>query len=221
VANAREGACRLTAQPGAVGSCARLGGGRYKVRFEGVTKLGGTVLLTADSSYPNYCNVQSWYPINGGTDVYVNCFGPHGEPEETSFYIQYRLRAQENQGGFVWAHSPTNESYIPTATYNDRKPACLQTPDHDIAVRRPEPTNGGQYMVTYPEFGELVGPKLVHTTAYGNTSNFCRISKPPFRPIDDTEAVRLLVNCYNTAGGRSETKFTQLLDMNANPLCVL
>jgi hypothetical protein len=222
VRNAREGVCKMTLQPGATGQCTRLGDGRYKVHFDGPTKLGGTVQLTADNYKPRYCNVQNWFPSGGGTDIYVNCFGPDGEPLESNFYIQYRLRAQENQGGFVWAHSPTNEdSYIPSATYNDRKPACFNTPEHDIAVRTAEQSNVDRYLVTYPEFGELVGPKLVHTTAYGSTSDFCRIAGPAFKPGDDPKSIRTTVHCYNDAGGRSKTKFTQLLDMNATPLCVL
>jgi len=219
--NLHDGTCRLgVMQPGTTGTCSKLGGGRYKLYFAGPTKIGGTVQLTADSSSPNYCNVQNWFPEAAGTSIYVNCFGPNGQPEESNFYIRYQLRTHENQGGFVWAHSPTSSSYVPLAAYNDRKAPCFSTPEHDIAVRRSTPSNGGEYLVTYPWLADVPGPRLVHTTAYGNTSNFCRIGSPPFEPGDAPEALRVKVNCYNTSGGFSETKFTQLLEINDEPVCV-
>lgn len=193
-------------------TCTRLAKGYYKVNLPGQSSIGGTVLLTVNQSpTAGYCNAEKWTSLTGGTDVYIRCFAAGGAPLDTNLFMQYRTKVVENQGGFVWASSPSNPRYVPSATYNARVD-CSATPQHDIYVEDMQPSLG-QYLVGYPSLGEVEGPKAVHTTPYGSAATYCRLGGEAFR-LGTDPALRTQVNCYDTSGQRVDSMFTQLVQAN-------
>jgi hypothetical protein len=123
----------------------------------------------------------------------------------------------ENLGGFVLADHPELSEYIPSSI-NDRGGVCSSTLRHDNYIQAVEPSVG-QYFVGYPNLGDVTAPKAVHTTAYGSSAaNFCRLGSEAFR-LGADPALRTQVNCYDSSGNRTDSKFAQLALVNATASC--
>jgi hypothetical protein len=165
--------------------------------------------------------VVNWYPDGTGTNVWVNCFALDGAAADAGFHLRYVLRPRPVLGGYVWANqAAATRRYTPSTFYNTHSVVCDDSVAHDTYAEPPHPTNGGEYLVTFPQFGWPDGERLLLLTPYGDTSNHCKImSWFPFgeHGLD----LRVKVDCYTSGGGHANSRFMLSYEQNADPLCLL
>lgn len=98
---------------------------------------------------------------------------------------------------YVWADQPTASSYTPNLHYQWNSTGAANT------ISR---VSTGRYTVYLPNLGGLNGTVLV--SAYGGTSNYCKVAGwgPPIMGVATTQAVD--VRCFTFSGAPADTQYT-------------
>jgi hypothetical protein len=176
--------------------------GRYRVRMPGQAPQprGGTVQVTAFGDSSDYCKVGSWEVDGSAVEAGVRCFNTSGAPSDSLFSLFYSpTRAAGGlSGGHVWANNATSSEYNPMDNYEyTHKGGFGEITTQTTAYR-----NGtGLYQIRYPGLSVTGSPALV--TAYGTTSEYCKISNWLPSGADTLVTIR----CFTAAGSAVNTRF--------------
>lgn len=106
--------------------------------------------------------------------------GPYDEPARTGAH------------GWVWAHSPTSNSYTPSTWYQYNSAGGNNT------IYR---SGTGVYLVTFPGLGGAGGN--IQVTSYGWDANHCGVGYWYTTGAD----LRTQVRCYTAAGATADSRF--------------
>jgi hypothetical protein len=106
---------------------------------------------------------------------------------------QYLIGGGQSRWGYVWANQPTTSSYTPSTAYQTNSSGALNT------ISR---TSTGVYTVKFPNLAASAG--MAHATAYGSSSQSCKVSS--WGPSGADQLV--FVRCFNSAGTPVDTTFT-------------
>jgi hypothetical protein len=172
--------------------------GHYAVHLPGVNggANGGTVKVTPEQG--KLCNVSSWGSNDVEVVVFVRCFNLDGTPRNARFTMTFanKINLLGNGKGYAyaWANKSSSPSYTPDPHFSASKPGG------DITIARHSP---GIYTVSFAGAGTAIRSH-VQLTAYGNTSNQCRVQG--WGPNGAGQAVG--VECYDIDGNAADTRFT-------------
>jgi hypothetical protein len=101
--------------------------------------------------------------------------------------------------GFAWAHDPTAASYTPSATY------AFNSAGGPITATR---SGMGQYAITFAGLGGAgTAGGNVQVTAYGSTSDFCKVASWGSGGADFTANVL----CFKVTGAPVDMRYTILI----------
>jgi hypothetical protein len=146
----------------------------------------------------NLCNVSSWGSNDVEVTVFVRCFDLDGSPTNSHFTMTYANKVNLLGNGkgyaYAWANKSSSPSYTPDTRYSASKPAG------DITITR---SGTGIYTVHLAGAGTAIRSH-VQLTAYGNTSNQCRVQG--WEPSGTGQAIG--VECYEVDGDPADTRFT-------------
>lgn len=176
---------------GGVNTITRSGVGSYTVFMPGLGQPNGNVQVTAYGDTANRCKVTSWVPLFATQRIYIQCLTPGGALADSMFVAQYfRTGAgATQQQAYLWADSPFAASYTPSRFYSWNSRGGTNT------VTR---TGVGSYTANLPGF-TLVGGNVA-VTAYGNTSNSCKVLNWGVSTVN--------VRCFTTGGAPVDTMWT-------------
>lgn len=189
----------------------RAAAGTYAVRFPGLATGAGqrqVVQVSAYGGVPRRCRVLSW--ANDGADlvVQVRCHDLAGTLSDSWFDILVvPAGSVQGRNGFVVTPSAEGTGAIAAATAHNSSGG-------GIGVSR---TGTGLYTVTFNGLarGDFTTPEreTFHITAYGDGTNWCKISS--WGPTEGNE--RIGVNCYNNAGALADARFSVLMLEHGRP----
>jgi hypothetical protein len=156
---------------GATNTVTRSGVGDYLVRMPGLGNLpAGHVKVTSyGTSDASTCKVGYWGESGSDRLVNVLCHDSWGFPVDTYYTVTYAnavsiLGVTGAAAGYVWAHSPTSDSYEPTGTYSFNSTGGTNSITRNWT---------GNYTVRLPGLGRDDGH--VQVTAYGGGSDRCKV----------------------------------------------
>jgi len=188
---------------GGTNTIQRLDVGQYQITMPKLNTIGGTVLVTAFGWGSERCKVVNWAPRTQGTVIRANCFAANGSAVDTRFTISYMSDVIMGEysvlgyfkGAYVWANSPTNLFYTPSATYQHNN----ATIDLTKIIRY----NTGAYEVG---FRSLPGSDSTSSqvTAYGRGNEYCNIDKW----YESRGRTLAYYQCYSNSGLPVDSKFT-------------
>jgi hypothetical protein len=179
----------------------RSGAGTYTANLPGLTRIGGTVIVTAYGGAPAHCQVTNWTGGSSGTDVNVNCTDATGVAADEYFTLVYSIFETAGyspgsaNGGAIWASKDKDG-----------------TP-YDVSTRYSIPIDGEEMLAQRIGRGRYVwsmnvedtwASSTVIVTAYGAPGNYCSTNYWTSTSIETT----VYVNCFNAAGVSADTRFT-------------
>lgn len=175
----------------------RSGVGSYTVNFPNLGVTGGTVHVTAYGTSSHRCKVRSWGPGDTTTQrVNVRCATISGTPVDTMFTASYTNIKSVEAGrklGYVLANNPTASSYTPITTHQSNSTGALNTITRSAI---------GTYTVRMPGLGIAAGH--VQVTAFGDTTDFCKVTG--WGPSGSTQTIG--VKCFTATGSPRDSLFT-------------
>lgn len=163
---------------------------------------GGRDTCQGDSGGPLFTRALGGHRLIGATSWGIGCARPT-KPGVYSELWQAPIRNWLEQQlprpvfGYVWANQPATASYIPHASYKRNS-----TGGQNFVTR----TGVGAYSVWFQNLGNGIVGGTVDVTAYGTTSNACRVLN--WGPNGVWQQVN--VRCTNTAGVPVDWYFTAL-----------
>jgi hypothetical protein len=186
---------------GGVNAVVRNSTGNYTTNLPGLTKRGGSVLVTAVGGRGNYdnplrCKTSGWSANASGTQVNVLCFGPTGAATDAQFSLAYALFdpfaveiPATAQGAYARADQPTQTNpYTPSPAFQFNSFSTGR-----LAARS---TGTGQYSASIP--GNLsYSSSIALATAVGSDSSYCNVTT--WLPIG--------VACYGQGGNPIDSQF--------------
>jgi hypothetical protein len=171
----------------------RVGTGLYRVAMPqlGTDQPSGNVQVTAYGTTANRCKVQSWIPSGTTLYVTVRCHTPAGALANTQFVAQYFRAGAGNpqQQAYLWAHSPTSASYLPSRFYSSNSLG---------GTNRVTRLGVGVYQASLPGFTRVGGN--VQVTAYGSDSRYCKVSSWGVAAVN--------VRCFTAAGALADSMWS-------------
>jgi hypothetical protein len=169
----------------------RLGVGFYEVTMPNLGQSNGNVQVTSYGTTVVRCKVQAWVPQGTTQRIWVRCFTPLGRAADAMFVAQYfRAGVTATPSAYLWAHSPTAAAYVPSRLYSHNSAGGTNT------VRR---VSAGVYVATLPGITRIGGN--VHVTAYGATSQYCKVS-------NWAAGTSVVVRCFSSRGGAVDSMFS-------------
>jgi hypothetical protein len=175
----------------------RIETGLYGVDIGGITDFSGVPQVTAMSTSPRSCVVQSW----GGTalQVIIRCLDPQGVSRDTPFVLTY-LRGTGASGGASGrlAHAWVDADFV-KVFYNHVSEGGLIS----------RVTNGtGDYTLTIPGLGKPAGSGTILVTPYfkvdqGETPSACTTASW----VRSGSSLKVDVRCRTLAGAAVDSKF--------------
>jgi hypothetical protein len=182
---------------GASNTIQQTGVGTYSVTFPHLGVAQGTVDVSAYNGLRDKCKVVSWAPSGTSEVVNVACFDNSGNPVNYRFDAAFvrAVGTTSSRFGYVLANNPTSSSYTPNASYRYNSKAKKNT------ITR---SGTGSYTVHFPGLETSGGTAMV--TAYGPTSNACKVSSWSQNSSKSAELVN--VNCFDFTGAPVDSQFT-------------
>jgi hypothetical protein len=172
-------------------SFTRLGTGDYQVTLGNMSPLGNAQARAHGSN--NRCKVVAWGGSGLDTVVRVRCATPAGAPVDDLTVIQYYHATGSDplQTAYLWASMPAAASYTPPAGYSYNSTGGVNTIAHGV-----EP---GEYLAFLPGLATRGGDP--HVTAYGTTTDYCKIATW----YQTTAGSFVAVRCFNAGGDPVDT----------------
>ena len=159
---------------------------------------GGTVHVSAYGR-SSYCKPVVWGTKDGGREIVVNCYAPHGELADGKFTLLYLNEPDvgENGAAYVWADKESSAiRYVPRPIYQWSKSGAQNT------VQR---IGHGRYVVSFPQSGShVVAGGTMMVSAYGGSPTRCQVGDWIIRD----SAVEAAVYCFKPNGTPVDSKFT-------------
>jgi hypothetical protein len=187
--------------PSVANTITRLSTGSYRVDLPNFNFFGGVVHVSSYST-ANHCKVGRWYPNGAKLEVYVNCYSSAGALADTRFTVLFYKNARNlpTHGlAYLWANNSTASSYTPLDTYQYNSRGAKNT------VTR---SGVGQYLVNFPKMqlnaNEQSKGGTVQVTAYGSSSNHCKVGSWG----ESAGTLSASVRCYTSAGALADSLFT-------------
>lgn len=161
--------------------------GRAQVDFPYLGKAsGGNVQVTAYGDSNARCKVERWNDgPNESLSVFVRCHTPAGALVNAPFVVLFG----DDQGLFGWANQESAASYTPSSMYSKGVSNITRSGEGTYTVKMAARRGGGNFQVT----------------AYGENSNYCKVSS---WILGSDDATRAFVRCYDTSGRLSDTQFS-------------
>jgi hypothetical protein len=107
---------------------------------------------------------------------------------------------------YVWANDPTSSSYTPNTLYQYNSTGSWNTVSRQ---------GTGQYTINLPGLGASRGTVLV--TAYGSTSNYCKVVR--WSPNQFTPTLQqVFVNCFTASGAPADSQYTMSYTNRLGPV---
>jgi len=197
---------------GTLNEVTRNGTGDYEVRLPGLGGAGGTVKVTAFSSFARTCKVAGWSSSGGDKLVDVLCFDLAGAPVDETFTLVYANGIGILGNGASSGYLRANDADVALAT--------PYTPDPSDQFNSTGATNTvtrtatGLYTATLPGLGDggLLGSinrGTVHVTASSTSSKRCEVSGwHGTVPVGGGSSSLVAdVACHTAAGAPSNSRF--------------
>lgn len=185
----------------------RISEGYYGVDIGGITDFSGVPQVTAMSTEPRSCVVQSW----GGTalQVIIRCLDPQGVSRDTPFVMTY-LRGTAASGGASGrlAHAWVDADFV-KVFYN-------HVSEGGLISRVTNST--GDYTLTIPGLGKPAGSGTILVTPYfkvdqGETPSACTTASW----VRSGSSLKVDVRCRTLAGVGVDSKFDLLFLRQLGP----
>jgi hypothetical protein len=187
---------------GAASTVTRTGVGTYTVLLPGLTRGGGSVMVTTMLNTDTARCKPGWFTTDAsGTTIDVRCFDTLG-PADATFSlhytsgITYHSWATQGMGAYVWAADPSSASYTPPAAYqyiygpySFRPSTALRFGTGAYAMRYNDLLRHAVLTAT-PRDTSLV-------TAYGVSNDYCEVGSWGTNGLDVTANVA----CFNGVTG--------------------
>jgi hypothetical protein len=174
----------------------RTGIGAYTVTFPNLGVTGGTVNVTALTSYARTCKVNDWGHLLADLQLRVRCYATDGTPADTEFSATFARPAGTAPGrrfAYVWADQASTALYTPDMRYQHNSEGWPNS------VTR---SGTGRYQVRMPR---IAGPGgSANVTAWGPGAGTCKLVD--WAPSGGDGLVD--VACHNAAGARADSRFT-------------
>ena len=175
--------------------------GNYTATLPGLTRRGGTVIVTADGSSPAHCQVSDWGSNSSGTTVDVNCTNGAGVATDEEFSLVYSIfetagyGAGSGNGGAIWASKDKdNNPYDLSTTYS------IAIDGEEMLGQR---IGRGSYTWTMNVEDTWTNSTVI-VTAYGAPGNYCSTESWS----SSSTITTVYVHCYSAAGAPADTRFT-------------
>lgn len=190
---------------GAASVAARTGVGTYTVRLPGLTRGGGSVMITTMNDTETARCKPGWFTTDAsGTTVDVRCFDTLGPADATfslhyTSSVTYHAWATPGMGGYAWAADPLSASYTPPLSYQYSYGAYRWTPSTALRF------GTGAYAMRYNDLlrDAVLTPTPRDTslvTAYGVSNDYCEVGSWGTSGLDVTANVA----CFNGVTGAPE-----------------
>jgi hypothetical protein len=165
---------------------------------------GGNVQVVAYGTGNERCTVASWGGSGSTVNINVHCHTPSGADANTSFVMHYVRRL--GYDAYLWANQPSASQYTPAAEFNYNYSSSVSGQNNTVSRE-----SAGNYTARLPYMGSSGG--AVQVTAYGATTNYCKVSAwysittPQTSQTGETDEL-VNVLCFNAAGAPADTMFT-------------
>jgi len=186
---------------GGTNTITRNGTGSYTANLPGLTKRGGTVLVTAYGTTAAHCQVMNWISGSSGTNVDVTCTDATGAAADEEFSLVYSINETAGygpgsaNGGAIWASNETK-----TAPYNVSGKYSIAIDGEEMTAQRIAKGRYAWTMTVEPTWTS----STVLVTAYNAPGNYCSVDGWNSNSTTTT----VYVNCFDAAGMPANTRFT-------------
>lgn len=175
--------------------------GNYAATLPGLTRVGGTVIVTAYGGAPAHCQVSSWSGGSSGTTVYVTCTNGSGVATDEEFSLVYSIfevagyGPGSGNGGAIWASKDKdNNPYDVSTRYS------IAIDGEEMLAQR---IGKGSYTWTM-NVEDTWTSSAVIVTAYGSPGNYCTTDYWSSSSTTTT----VYVHCFSATGAPADTPFT-------------
>jgi hypothetical protein len=197
-------------ETGGTNTITRNGAGSYTANLPGLTRTGGTVLVTAYGSTAARCQAAGWTGGSSGTDVNVTCTNAAGVATDEMFDLVYSILETagygqlSNIGGAIWAFNDTRKTPYDVSGKYSVPFGFFKMYSQRIAK--------GAYVWTITVDGDAWISTTVLATAYGVPGNYCNTNSWQM----NSTTISIYVNCFNAAGAPADTQFTATFQVAQN-----
>ncbi len=146
----------------------RSAAGIYDVRIPKMGQAGGSVKVSTYGQTTNRCLVLRWAPKELALVAKVRCVTPGGHGADTQFAISFLVSQN------LFAHDLLRDGYV-QVDKNGTIPNAAYSFNITGGVNSVTRVDVGEYRVTLPGLATSTNGGTVQVSAYGKTSNSCRV----------------------------------------------